>query len=249
MDTFLGLLQVFSGIAICITVIRGISAFISDVRPGLARSKRWIAVAVGIAVLAGVGLLLRQGKYVASRYELLTLREIAEQAHQSEAPTVAIRLMSWAIQFEPDEESFYRVRARGYKRTGDYQNEIVDRKKVLELNPGRERNHLPIIEDYILLKEYDHARQWISEHRRTIADQDVQTMFDFFDLLIAALKNEEHLSQVSNFRARAARFPLTNDFKAFWDWTVLDSFMATNSPRPFQPTYRELVSQLNESKR
>ena len=138
--------------------------------------------------------------------------------------------MRWAIRFNDDEESFYRTRARAYKRSGDYSKDLEDRMKVFKLNPGLERNQLFIIEDLILLKQNQNAEKWIRDHQGSINGPDERTMFGFFNLVCTILDGRDYSSQEKAFRARISQYPLTQHFEEkFWKPDFLLLFLERNS--------------------
>ena len=184
-----------------------------------------------LVVLLVIAFFVARGKLLVGKKDLLELREIANGAYEVKDYGTTVRLMSWALRFEDGEESFYRERARAYKRQGDYRNEIRDRIRVYELNPGRETNHLPIIEDYILLGECNDAQSWIRAHENSIKESDEKTMFGFFGLVCDILAGKEYTSEEIEFRQRVAQYPLTEHFsRHFWDWETLPRFVEQSSP-------------------
>jgi len=189
-------------------------------------------------------------KFVVDKKDLLMLREIAQTAQNNKDHDAVVKLMTWVIQFQPDEESFFHLRAHAYRSLGEYRMEIEDRKVVLRLNPGFEKNHLPIIEDYILLKEYDNAQRWIRENKGSISDHDSRIMFDFFDLVCEILRREEYSSQMVAFKKAISDYPLSKDFaERFWRWHVLLDFVDRTAPPQAKILIKQLVDTLKQTAR
>jgi len=119
------------------------------------------------------------------------------------------------------------------------------------LNPAREQNQLPIIEDYILLKQYDNAQAWIHDHKKEIADQDVRVMFSFFDLVCMILKQEEHTARSKEFQLELVKAPLSKQFvEKFWKPEFLISFLNDNPfPQASKTEVTNLIQALQETAR
>src|SRR6266446_3968137 len=139
-------LTIISAVASLVTIYLGILYIFEHAKKNWSVRKQLVVSLLILIVLAIISGFAAKGKLVVSKDDLLELREIADSAYETKDYGTAVKVMTWAIRFQDDEESFYRQRARAYKRQGDYRNEIKDRIRVYELNPGRELNHLPIIE-------------------------------------------------------------------------------------------------------
>ncbi len=88
------------------------------------------ATVAGVLLLGFVGLCvwITRDKIFVNKQDLLLLREIADDANKKEDHDAAARIATWTLQYDPDDEELYRIRARAYKRKGPdfYQNEIRD---------------------------------------------------------------------------------------------------------------------------
>jgi hypothetical protein len=224
------LFSIVAAIASVVSIYLGITYIFEHAKKNWSPTRQHVVSACILIVLLVIAGLLVRGKLVVGKQDLLELREIANGAYEVNDYGTTIRLMSWAIRFEDDEESFYRERARAHKRQGDYRNEIRDRIRVFALNPSRETNHLPIIEDFILLGECDNARAWIRDHENSIKESDEKTMFGFFGLVCDILGGREYSSEEVELRKRVSQYPLTEHFaKKFWDWETLSTFVEQSS--------------------
>jgi tetratricopeptide (TPR) repeat protein len=108
-------------------------------------------------------------KILVEKRDLFELRQIADSAYKKADYDVSARTLKFALRFDSGDEDLHRRLARSYKRLGDYRAEIEERKIAFRLNPSRDENHLAIIEDYILLKEYDNAETWILFRRPALS--------------------------------------------------------------------------------
>ena len=189
-------------VAICITNFRELLAWFTNFKaPWTPRTRKIRATAVLLLLILGSYLMIRsKSKVCASKQDYLRLREVATDAYRRQDYNSVIGIMSWVQQFQYDDDSMFRLRALAYKRLGDYRREIADREKAFHLNPGRERNHLPIVEGYILLRENDNAEAWMQRYRGVITNSDTKTMFDFLYLICGVLKGNEHSSRVAQLK-------------------------------------------------
>ncbi len=175
----------------------------------------------------------------------LPLREIAESASKKNDFDTTVRAATFALRFRADDEELLRMRARAYKQLGPeyYKDEIADRQRVVVHNPDRQENHLPIVEDYILLKEYDNAEAWMQHHASTITDHEIKLMFQFFAVVCQILKGEEYSSAVNNFETNIRKTPLTKKFIEGWKSKYLIDFLNEN---PFPESSKKKIKELDD---
>lgn len=237
-------LSILGGIAVVVTLFRGFYALLSDWKPNWHRASRGVGAGLLVVILGAICVFVAKGKFLVEKTDLIHLREIANGAYERHDCTSTVQLMDWAIPFQPGEESLYRVRARANKRLGNHRRDIEDRMEVLRLNPTRERNHLPIIEDYIFLREYQSAEGWIDKYRDKLTDPDVKEMFEFFAVVCEILKGENASSRLTTFRNRVSTQPLSKRFaENFWEWDALIGF-AERSAEPSKTAILQLIDLL-----
>jgi tetratricopeptide (TPR) repeat protein len=237
------ILTILAVLAAIVQIFFGFLFYVERSRP----TKSWPLLkqtgAAGVLVLLFTGFCAwrAKDKVFVDKQDLQDLREIADGANQKQDYDAAVKVATWALRYEPDYEEMYRIRARAYKRKGPdfYRDEISDRQIVLRLNPTRELNHLPIIEDYILLKEYQSARAWIKEHKGSLRDQDETIMFEFFDLSCDIAEGRDYASRMREFQTSIQHQPLSKKFvERTWEWDYLETFFKQN---PFSESKKAAI--------
>jgi len=250
-----------NGIAAVIQIFFGFLYYVDHLKSGWSLYKR---TALGFSLLAAFlcisgwitrtkTLVDRNATFVDKNDLLLPLREITDSALKKDDPDTAVKVATFALRFHPHDEDILRKRARAFKRLGPqyYKDEIRDREQVVLENPDRQENHLPIIEDYILLKEYDNAESWMQHHASAITDHDVKLMFEFFGVVCQVLKGEEYSSTVANFERHVKQTPLSKNFvEKFWISKYLIDFVNQNPlPESSKKTIRDLDDLLRQTAR
>src|SRR5882724_12912118 len=185
-----GLLVYLGGIAAVVQIFFGFLYYVDLAKPKWSLRKRsalsflFLAVFVGISgwITRNKTLVDRNATFIDKNDLHLPLREIADSAYKKNDFDTTVKAATFALRFRPDDEELLRMRARSYKRLGPeyYRDEIADRERVIIRNPDRQENYLPIIEDHILLKEYDIAEAKMRQHASTITDHEIKLMFEFF---------------------------------------------------------------------
>jgi tetratricopeptide (TPR) repeat protein len=227
--SFSSLLTIIYIASAILTILVSSLALIKHLRSAWPQRRQLYVAGLCLLLFIGVSALFVRGKVFVDKKDLLGLHEIADSAYEAKDYGATVKLMDWAIQFNDNEESFYRSRARAYKRMGDYRKDLEDRKKVFQLNPARELNHLAMIEDFILLKENRNAEAWIGEHENSIKGPDEKTMFQFFDLVCTILEGREYSPQMKEFRTKISQYPLTKRFaEKTWDWQFILTYLEQN---------------------
>lgn len=219
--------------------------------------RRWSILRQGIVaflatlIVLGLSAWVGRGKFLVEKQDLLRLREIAARAYDRGEYDATVRLITWALKFQSDDEEFYRIRARAYKRLGPdyYRSEIEDRKIVFRLNPARELNHLPLIEDYVLLNDCKSASTWIRGHESALRDSDVRIMFRFFDIVCQILEGREYSGAVARFRAELVGHPLSKHFATrFWEWGDIIAFVGRSPiPESARAAIKDLVQVMRDT--
>jgi hypothetical protein len=250
-------LAIFAVFASAVTIFTGCVQYVNWLGSTWAKRSRVIVtflfffVVVGIIVWAGWS--LSKTRLIVKKQDFLTLRETADGANKRGDYDTTIGLVTWTLQFDRNDEALYRTRARAYKHKGPayYEREIEDRKVVVRLNPARELNQLPIVEDYVLLKRYEAAQAWISKHEGSINNNNVRTMFGFFHVVCLVLQGNDSASAIANFHRDVTDHPPTKSFVTdFWKDRYLLSFLNENPILPSsKATIEEQIKFLNDSAR
>jgi tetratricopeptide (TPR) repeat protein len=233
-----------SVVASLIGIFFGFLYYVERLRKHWPLWKQGAAALLGLVILVAIPVVIFRDKVLVDESDLITLREIADAANKTGDYDAAVKLTTWAVQFKPDDEELYRTRARAYKHKGPqfYPDEIADRQLVLRLNPTRELNHLPIVEDYILLKKYESARKWIGDYRNSIKSHDERMMFDFFEIVCDVLEARNSTTRADEFTTSVRNRPLSKKFvNNTWEWNYLDSFLDQN---PFPATSKQTIKDL-----
>jgi|SRR5579864_1560107 len=231
-----------------LTILVSSLALIKHFRSAWPQRRQLYVAGLCVLLFIGVSALFVRGKVFVDKKDLLGLREIADSAYEFKDYGATVKLMDWAIQFNDNEESFYRSRARANKRMGNYQMDLDDRMRVLKLNPARELNHLPIIEDFILLGQNQNAEGWIREHESSIKEPDEKTMVQFFGLVCTILERREYSPQLKEFRTKISQYPLTKRFVAKWDWQFILTYLEQNPiSEQSKATIRELIQAVKDT--
>src|SRR5437879_9820452 len=142
----LGIISVFSSF---VTIYLGFVFIFEHWKNTWSRRRQMLVALACLVVLFVISVLAVRGKFLGDKEDLLQLRQIADRAYDHGDYDAAIKLTSFALRFQKDDEELYRIRARAYKRLGPayYPKEIEDRKVEWNLNPARQQNQLFIIED------------------------------------------------------------------------------------------------------
>lgn len=241
-------LTIVSAMSSFITIFLGFMFIFEHRKPNWSLRRRIGVAGACLVALIALSVGAVRSKVFVDKKDLLGLREIADGAYEAKDYGATVKLMEWAIHFNDNEESFYRSRARAYKRMGEYRKDLEDRKKVLQLNPARELNHLAMIEDFILLKENRNAEAWIREHENLPKGSDEKTMFQFFGLVCTILDGQEHSLQEKEFRTRISQYPLTKRFVEKWDWQFILTFLEQNPiSEQSKAEIRELIQVMKDT--
>ncbi len=226
-----GLLVYLGGIAAVVQIFFGFLYYVDLAKPKWSLRKRSALSFLFLAVFVGISGWITRNK---THFD------------------TTVKAATFALRFRPDDEELLRMRARSYKRLGPeyYRDEIADRERVIIRNPDRQENYLPIIEDHILLKEYDIAEAKMRQHASTITDHEIKLMFEFFAVVCKILKGEEYSSVVYNLEKNVSQTPLTKKFIESWNSKYLIDFVNENSfPEPSKRKIKELDDLLRQTAR